>query len=297
MLGPTLALLLASAQSPPDGAIVVTGTRITREEARRRAVEFVDRMGIGAGDRPVARWSEPVCPHVQGLDERLANRVETRMRSAAAAAGIRLARPGCETNIVVQFTTDAGPVMRRIARRAPAYLDGVPVAERERLYSGAAPVRWVYATAVRSIAGLDATQGQAMFAGGGEGGVGMALPPGVPTILNYNSSMVSTQTARVLAGAAIVVDANLAAGKTLDAVADYAAFVALAEIRPNDPAPEDSILTLFRDAGGAQALTGWDNAFLTALYRIPLDRLGRRHRGMLVRELVAAAGGAARGSR
>lgn len=290
MIGLSLALLIGSTQAAPADPIIVTGTRHAREQVRERAAEFVDRMGIGAGDRPVARWTDPVCPHVQGLEERLANRVEARMRAAADAAGIRVAPPGCETNIVVRFTTNAGPVMRRIAQRRRGYVEDVPVAERETLYSGTAPVRWVYATAVRSIHGLDTTTGQVLFAGGGEGGIGTALPLGVPTVMNYSNSLVSTQMARVLTGAAIVVDANLAEGRSLDAVADYAAFVAFAEIRPNDPAPDDSILALFGERG-ATALTDWDRAFLAALYRIPLDRMGRRHRGLLVRELVAAASG------
>ncbi|MGE0179309.1 MAG: hypothetical protein AB7O91_05765, partial [Sphingomonas sp.] len=150
MFGLTLALLLGSAQTPPpDETIIVTGTPYTREEARRRAAEFVDRMGIGAGDRPVARWSDPVCPNVQGIEERLAERVEARLRAAAAAAGIRAAAAGCETNIVVHFTADAGPVLRRLAQRAPRYFEDVPAPERDALYEGRAAVRWVYASETR----------------------------------------------------------------------------------------------------------------------------------------------------
>jgi hypothetical protein len=296
MFGLTLALFLGSAQTPPpaDDGIVVTGTRYTREEARRRAAEFVDRMGIGADDRPVARWGDAVCPRVQGIERRLAERVEARMRAAAEAAAVPVAPAGCVTNIVVHFTADAGPVMRRLALRAPRYLEDVHPAARQALFEGRAPVRWVYASETRQIHGSRATEGGATWAtiDGGQGG-GSAFGT-IPTVMNYNSSMVSTQTARVLTGAAIVVDANLATGRLLDSVADYVAFVAFAEVRPNDPAPENSILTLFRDSGGAPALTGWDNAFLTALYRIPLDRMGRRHRGMLVSELVTAARDAGR---
>jgi len=288
-----VALLLGSAQTPaPDQTITVTGTRYTREQARDRAAQFVDRMGIGAGDRPVARWGDAVCPNVQGLEERLAERVELRMRAAAQAAGIPVAGAGCTTNIVVHFTGDAGPVMRRFAHRAPRYLEDVPAAARVALFEGRAPIRWVYASETRQVHGTRATEGGVTWAtiDGGQGGSAFGT---IPTIMNYSSSMVSTQTARVITGAAVVVDANLASGRLLDSVADYVAFVAFAEIRPNDPAPEESILTLF-ERGGSQALTGWDNAFLTALYRIPLDRMGRRHRGMLVSELVDAARGSGR---
>ena len=102
--------------------------------------------------------------------------------------------------------------------------------------------------------------------------------------------MISTMTARVLTSATVIVDLRLVEGRPLAAIADYAALVALAEIRPNDPSPSGSVLAMF-DAGGRPEFTDWDRAFIAALYRIPLDRMGRRHRGLLVRELVAAANG------
>jgi len=36
----------------------------------------------------------------------------------------------------------------------------------------------------------------------------------------------------------------------------------------------------------ARGLTDWDMAFLRALYQLPLDRPARRHRGILVRDMV-----------
>jgi hypothetical protein len=45
---------------------------------------------------------------------------------------------------------------------------------------------------------------------------------------------------------------------------------------------------LFGSETPPRELTGQDKAFLLALYRLPLDRQALRHRGLLVREMVAA---------
>jgi hypothetical protein len=102
--------------------------------------------------------------------------------------------------------------------------------------------------------------------------------------------LVSTQVGRVLIAASVVVDVNRMERMPLEAVASYAAMVAFAEIRDSSFATRGSVLSMF----GAQPdaprnLTDWDMAFLRALYRLPLDRDARQHRGLLVRDLLAAA--------
>ena len=295
MFSLALALLLGSVQPPSvDEGILVTGTRYSPALARARATEFVDRMGIGAGDRPVARWGDAVCPRVQGLEPRLAAHVERRMRTNAAAAGIHVAPEGCRTNIVVHFTADADRVMNSIAQRSPGHVDTLSPQDREAMLNGDAPVRWVYASETRGRHGMRAiTGGDIPTIAIDGGGAGSALG-NIPSVVSYNSSIVSTQAVRMLTSAIVVIDAGLGDDRPLDSVADYASFVAFAEVRLGDPAPRGSILSLFDQDGRADELTGWDRAFLTALYRIPLDRMGRRHRGLLVRELVQAAAMAGR---
>lgn len=289
MIGLSLALLLGSAQAPAE-PITVTGTRLTPAEARRRAVEFVQRTGVANGERPVARWADPVCPRVQGLEQRYAAIVERRMREIAASAGVPVAPAQCDTNIVVSFTYDSAATARAVVNRAPRYAEDMPGALRTAFVDGATPIRWAYASDTRGLQGDRATQGGMAFAtiDGAEGG-GSAFGS-IPAVANYSSSLISTMTARVLTSATVIIDMRLVEGQPLAAVADYAALVAFAEIRPNDPSPSGSVLAMF-DTGGRPEFTEWDRAFLSALYRIPLDRMGRRHRGLLVRELVAAANG------
>jgi hypothetical protein len=292
VLGAGLAPPLSAPEADSDGPIVVTGTLLSPDEVRRRAVEFVRGTGVASGQTPAARWAEPVCPRVLGLGTEQARVVEAKMRAIARAAGIAAARAPCRANIAVSFAADAGEVVRTVDRRSPRRLAEVPAAARQALLEGPAPIRWWYVTDTRSRHGMRGRGNPAVFAQGdgdshSEGG-GSMLSAGVPSIQHYDSSKISTQAHRVLTSATVVVDAGGVKGMPLDAVASYAAFVAFAEIRALDFTPPGSILGLFQGPSASQELTEQDLAFLRALYRLQLDRGARHHRGTIVRELIDA---------
>jgi len=283
----------APAARPVEPPIVVTGTRLSGRQARARAVSFVEGSGIASGETPVARWVDPVCITVVGVEERHAYAVRRRMQAIAVEANIPVARDSCTPNVVVSFTGDAGAVVREVAARAPRRLEELTPASRARLVDGNMPIRWWYSSAVRTRHGAAASTNAAAWAAvdGGEGG-GSGLPGNVPTVYQYNASMISTQVGRVLIAASVVVDVNRMERMPLEAVASYAAMVAFAEIRDSAFASPGSVLAMFSGAPDAALnLTDWDMAFLRALYRLPLDRDARQHRGLLVRDLVAAAEG------
>jgi len=290
--------------SDPNSPIVVTGERLTPREARERAVAFVRGTGVAAGDRPVARWIDPVCMNVIGLSERHGAIVRSRIERIAEAAGVPVARGRCENNFAVIFTGDAGSVVREVEQRAPRRLSEVTGPARRRLVGGSMPIRWWYSTQPRSRHGMRESTNSPAFTSGmptadatgtvsSPSGGGSVLPDNVPNLYHYNSSMVSTQAVRALVSASVVVDVNQM-HMPLEAVAGYVAMVGFAEIRENDFSSPGSILGMFENNPNApRTLTDWDMGFLRVLYRLPLDRDARRHRGILVRDLLAAvdAGG------
>jgi hypothetical protein len=285
---------LSQTSMPPDNdLIIVTGERLTRAQFRERAAAFVRGAGVARGLVPAARWVQPVCLKVLGLQDEHASIVETAMRGIAAATGVPVARGPCTTNTTVTFTGDAGALVREVARRSPRRLHEVPAGARAALLDGRAPVRWWYLTETRSRHGMASAQQMLNVAGGdtggSEGGSSAGTPISVEAIQHYDSSVISTQVGRTLASATVVVDVNAATGQSLEAVSAYAAMVAFAEIREADYAPSGSILGLFGSPGPSDGMTGQDLAFLRALYRIPLDRVAMRHRGMLVTGMVEAA--------
>jgi hypothetical protein len=287
--GPTTAM---AAQQAVDregiNEIVVTGKKETPEEARRKASAFVSATGVAAGQQPAARWVDPICPRVLGLPKALAAKVEGQVRAIAADAGAPLSRPACDPNLAISFTADAGGFVRRLAARAPSRFAQVAPADKAYLLKSAAPVRWWYSSEMRTKDGMAGASVPLGFAGTGEGG-----RPAIPsngnssTFMQYRSSIVSTQMIRAIRSATVVIDVNRATGLPLDSVAAYAAMVGLAEVRLQAPAIEGSLLGLFT-IDGPRELSERDLAFLRGLYRMPLDRLARQHRGKLVRSMLDA---------
>lgn len=277
-----LLLALGCALSLPvkagvDPDILVKGQRPdadSREEARA----YVAATGIARGIRPVARWLAPVCPKVLGIAPQLAARAEQRIRALAVSSGARVGAEGCDSNLVVSFVADAPAVAQRMRRKEPRMFAEADVALRDAFSEDNATVRWWYGSRVRGRDGTQMTVDAPPDSGTGEGGMpvlnvsaGMTRPP--------SPSLISTQVMRGIEAVTVLVDVNRATGRRLDDVVDYAAFVSLAEMYPADPPPASSILSMF--SGGAGRLSDGDRRLLEALYRLPMDRTARRHRGML----------------
>lgn len=283
--------LSLSVCSGPAGAaesdtIVVNGQRLTKEEARARATDFVRRLGVVQGDRPAARWASRICLKVKGVSTDIAHIVETRMTSTIQAVGARAATGNCTTNLLVAFVSDGQELAALVNERQPASMTDFQGPERRELLEGDAPVRWWYTIAYGSSDGDILSSTPSPVTSGNVEGGGSILPDGVPTGGSYAPSLVRSQVIRLIRAATVIIDVNRAEGITLNAAADYAAFVGLAEVRRNSPVAVRSIINLFSPEYGSESLTDWDLWFLTKLYTIPLNRLGRLQRGYLVKALV-----------
>ena len=85
-LGLSICCRLANAAEPDT--IVVDGQRLTKEEARARATDFVRRLGVVQGDRPAARWSSGICLKIKGVSADIADIVAARMTSTVQRVGL-----------------------------------------------------------------------------------------------------------------------------------------------------------------------------------------------------------------
>lgn len=266
------------AESESDEPIVVTGQ--SQEAARERAEAFIDSIGVAGGEVPAARWEDKVCPKVVGLAPHLADRVLERVRAVATDAGIALAGARCRTNIVISFVADGAALMRDISDKSPRLLEEVTLGKRDALRNGAAPIRWWYRS---ELVGKDKRGGSSDMPVALLGDFGNVPTRGDTTTLSqYDTSVVSSQTMRVLRSANVVVDASKIAGRSLDALAAYAALVAFAEIKGDALPAKGTILGLFETDNALIDLSEQDRNFLAGLYRLRLDRSARQHRGSLV---------------
>ena len=268
----------AAEASAPEADIVVSGRRISRKEYRDQIETFVRETGVAAGQRPAARWLEPVCPSVLGLAKDQAARVQAQLRKIAQDAGIPVARDPCRSNIAIAFTDDANGVVRSIHKRSAGRLAEMSSSARASLLEGNAPVRWWYTT---DIVGRFGGKRGNMSPTVTLDGVGHVPGSDRPSIAHYTSSIVSTQEMRSLESATVVVDIRRAAGVSLQALASYAALVAFAEINARDAAPNGSLLGRLAP-GGPEELTDMDLAFLRSLYQLSMDREAHVQRRSLV---------------
>lgn len=282
-----LPLAAHAQQASPDGEIEVIGRRQSEEQARKEANDFVRRTIATSSDDPFARWLNPICPVVLGIQPEYAAIVERKVRAIAKVAAIDMAAAPCKTNVVISFTTDAKSVVQRIAKKSPRRLAEVQIPDRPALLNGDAPVRWWYTTQETSVDGVGATASDALPANGGtaEGG-GSSIGNGLPTVQAYSSSIVRTQIVRALRSVTVVIDVTKAEGVPLDAVAAYAAMVAFAEMKPVQIPPPNSILGLFAPGAQVASATDWDISFVKALYSIPAARAGWKQKRMLVGKIL-----------
>lgn len=275
--------------SQEDGApILVQGVPLTQAAARGRASQFVRAVGIAAGELPAARWTDPVCPVVMGLNDTGKSVAEAEFRRIATEVGAPLAAAPCKENVAITFVSDAGAVARAIAEREPRRMVELAPAARAAVLKGSGAIRWWYTTERRSRDGAPANGGASNSGGTGQNSYGSGYGASLPGngMMHYDSSLVSTLSQRVIRSAIVLVDTDDVEGRSLKAIAAYAALVGLAEIRDPGAKPAGSILAMFDSPAAPQRFTRQDEAFLKALYRLPLDRKAQLHRGALVRDMT-----------
>lgn len=277
---------LMSIVSPPashaqssgsNDTIIVTGER--PEQAKRKALAYVNELGVATGERPAARWFDPICPRAIGLSKEHEALVEDQIRRISREVGAPLAKAGCSANFAIAFTDGSDRVVRRIASGGELSSDSARALKQSK-----APIRWWYGTEFRSRDGSppsDVPLPSAFV----DAPNFTTLPSGRSgNLFQYNSSIVSTQVVRAIRSATVVIDVQRANGLPLRSVVDYAALVGLSEIVLG-ASPTDSILSLFR-SGGNREITRPDRAFLASLYRIAMDRKAEQQRRAIVQAMA-----------
>lgn len=286
-------LALLTAAAPVDApAITVTGSRLTEAAVAENARSYVRSVLPVPSYGQYARWADPVCIKVTGIDDSYAAMVQARIIDAARAASVRIAKAECKPNLSVVFTEDAAITVAAIVRKKPKQIARLNGTERATLLTAPLPVRWWHGIELRGADGRAAAPAasSALMSAQSGGGVPLAniLPADAPQTDSWSSSLINTQVAVWVTSGVVVVDIGLATGKPLGAVADYVAMVALAPMKLPPAAPAvPSILGLFATETPTTALSDWDKAFLATLYRIQMNRSGDRQTGQLVTGIKA----------
>lgn len=283
-LGVLAALALqvaAQPSSPPPQqpateveGVDVRGRRpLTEAEQRKAESEFVRELSAPTRRERLARWDRALCVGVAGLPATEGGYIVDRIAQEALAVGLDVGQPGCRSNALILFTSDAERAARDLRAKHPTFFTGRPGRGGDTLESGGGgqrfgeflrsqrPVRWWH------VAKLTGSDGRPLGA--------TEVPPGsgyfVPVNETTGSSRLASLWREDLSRAVVIVDAKSMRGVSYEALASYLAMVTLAQLDPEaDPRGLESIMTLFadRDAGrtAPETLTAADRAYLKGLY-------------------------------
>ena len=265
------AALLASAAAagqvrpdpPPaqEDNIVVTGARDAEQAVR----DFVEAVTIETEDQ-IATFATPVCPASFGLPAGHNEVIVARLRQIADYMGIGSRPPGCRPNVIVIVAEQGGDLVGRLRRERPELFAALELYRTREVMRLDGPVRAWQIVKARGADGRPMERISWLEYGGGPP---RYIPHGY-RLDGVMPSLTQRPTRQDMTHSFIVFDLDAVEGLTLLQIADHAAMRALARTDAAALPARRSILTLFadRDAGAAPAaeLTGWDVAYLSALY-------------------------------
>jgi hypothetical protein len=295
MLAVALAVsLLAAAPDPALGSHSVTNFQVQDPvEAGPVALEdvivegrrlddltrdFVAEVALPARGRGLARWRDGVCVGVANLETDAAQYIVDRVSTVAEDLGLRPGAPGCTPRVLVIATTDADSFTRQFVANRPRLFRvggaGMDLGRNAlRAFESAdRPVRWWTVSApVDDENGQIAVRLPGQISGAGTGSMSaMQYAPKISTTASRLTTQIVDDTLRSF----VIVDVDRLNGVSLEQLADYIAFIALAQIDPDaDTSDYVSVLNVFDDPAQADGLTRWDQAYLRGLYETQRTRV------------------------
>lgn len=231
--------------------------------------QFVGEVGAAAPRRGLARWQDEVCVGVVNVRPAVGHAIADHISRIALELGLDVGEPGCRANVVIVFTEDGAELAdAMVERNRRAFRPGVSGADRGNpalrdFRTTSRPVRWWHVSLP-----VDSETGQ----------VAVRLPGEAPPVVNvFAASRLNSQVRDDLSKVMVVVDVDELAGVNLPQLADYLAFLSLAQVDPDaDTTSFNTVLNLFADSGAVEGLTEWDRTYLTSLYRVqdtPIRRI------------------------
>lgn len=237
---------------------------------------FVREVAAPARNRGLARWRNGICVGVANLQNDLSQFIADRVSTIAADVGLRAGAPGCTPSILVVAVSDANAFTpafveqrRRLFRVGGSGMDRGSAA-LGRFMTNDQPVRWwIVSAPVDAVNAEIAVRlpGQSRSDPSEINPAGDDVRNFAPVIRIGSATRLSTHIQDDTQRAFVIVDIDRLDGVSPQQLADYIAFVALAQIDPEaDTTRHATILNVFVDPARTSGLTQWDRAYLKGLY-------------------------------
>jgi hypothetical protein len=258
----------ASQQVEPPAAVSLEDVVVTGHSLETLVRDFVAEVGQPAARRGLARWSRGVCVGAVNFRPETAQFLVDRVSDTARELEVPAGEPGCKPNVLVIGAVDGAALASALVADRPREFDlrhnGTDAGSRafRAFRTEQRPVRWWQISfPIDSDTGRRAVRLPGDISENG----GIA----VPIISVFSASRLTTQIRDDLVRVVVIVDVDQLRGASAVQLADYVAFISLAQVDPDaDTSGYETILNLFENVDGApDGLTGWDRSYLQALYR------------------------------
>ena len=254
----------AQAPAPDNSNIVVEGVK---DRAKKISNFVKDLTPSDLSYNQLSRWEVPVCPAAFGLAPQQSAFVVDRMRSVGKAAGVPLAGPRCDPNVLVIVTTNKGALLAALEKRHPDYFPGDWTGGKIRqLEQDPYPVAAWRFEGLLSTDGLRLADSTSVFDPVDPAGLVAATAP-----TTAPASRLRPPGRRDVLTSILIVQSNALTGLTTTQFADYAAMRAFVGSDPRKvrASSSDTILKVLDAPLGTavpMSLTSFDLSFLKAFY-------------------------------
>ena len=271
------ALLTAPAAAQDDAPIVVIG----QKDVEKQIENFVGALTQASPRGQIARFETAVCPGAFGMPDAQRAAVDERIRTVAAAVGLKVAKADCSPNLVVIVAPDKGAFLKALGKKHQYMFGDRSSAEIRRILAEPGPAT---AWQIQEMVNGD---GRAIF-----------TESDMPVDRSTRTPSRITAPARpVFAAAIVVVESRAIRGLSTTQLSDYAAMRALARIDPAriDASTPSTILRLLDAAADSEVpvtLTQWDFSFLKGLYSRPNNLYAPSQRSEIGRVMEREMAGA-----
>ena len=259
----------AAGAAKPGGATTVSPVTVeaaTPKVIQKQTWSFVEAYAAAAPKLDlIARWHEPICVKVVNLTPEQAAMVQGRVEEVARGVGLPVGKPGCESNIQIVLTSQPQAFVDKVAKADEHALGFHYPSQLNKVKTVSHSVQGWYKTATQGgkighdglpFAPLKSPiAAKTAYEDGGRPNPGnLAGETQAPETLDIAEngsppgcagSLISDCTRSAFKNVLVVVDVHAVEGKSLGAVADYVAMLALSQVKPADGcSPMPSILDL-----------------------------------------------------
>jgi hypothetical protein len=208
------------------------------------------------GDEPLARFEQPLCPGIIGLEVDGARAMVARIRENAARLGLRTApEESCTPNLIVTFLANGQDYLQRLNHDRGYLFDSLSRHETEELLGREGPARAWLTTETRMRDG--------MWVGERENLADLPMAG-----MWSAHSLIYVPTRQDITAAMVLINRDATAGRSVVQLADYATLYGLAHFVPAAAPETPTIQRLFSDGAGSgvAGLSAFDLAYLERLY-------------------------------